>query len=232
MKLSCIIVSALLLATAQAHPQMFEDVDDSNLAQDLLRRANSVTDTTTSSTTSVPPTGTNSAGFPTGTSTNNSPCTGSAQCQSGNCYHSQCKDPQPAGSYGCYKDQGCATGRCVNSKCVPKDGTGAQGAACNMSGQCMSGSFCNHSACDTQKDVGSSCYKNVGCTTGNCVNGSCINDNSVAKGGSCTRSVQCINSSNNFCSRKKCAQKQNTGGPCYKDVGCYSGFCRRAGTCA
>ncbi|CEH15487.1 hypothetical protein CBOM_03794 [Ceraceosorus bombacis] len=143
-----------------------------------------------------------------------------------NCERGVCKPVVSTGAQ-CYKNANCASFNCNNGKCVPVKGQGVKGETCNASDQCTAGSFCEYSKCNAKVASGGVCYKDAGCTSGNCVNKTCIEPASVSRGGRCTKTLQC--KSNSYCgTNNRCAAKANKGGACYKTEGCAAGLtCRK-----
>lgn len=125
---------------------------------------------------------------------------------------------------GCKKDSQCASGNCDSGKCVPAQGAGPTDAYCTLDDQCKSGLYCYRGSCQTIKSDGSNCYRDEGCTSGSCVNKKCVGQNSVPRGGACTKSDQCKN--NSFCSNGSCDKLGANGDYCYKNPGCASGNCK------
>ncbi|PWN43532.1 hypothetical protein IE81DRAFT_77468 [Ceraceosorus guamensis] len=187
--------------------------------RDLYAERRSVPSGPTSTSVSVVP-------RPTGTSAPGTGCTKSADCGTGNCERGVCKPVVSTGAQ-CYKNANCASFNCTNGKCVPVKGQGVKGETCNASDQCTAGSFCEYSKCNVKVASGGVCYKDVGCTSGNCVNKTCIEPASVSRGGRCTKTLQC--KTNSYCgTNNRCAAKANKGGACYKTEGCAAGLtCRK-----
>ncbi|SPO26223.1 uncharacterized protein UTRI_02499 [Ustilago trichophora] len=159
---------------------------------------------------------------------NNTFCTGDDQCKSSSyCYRGSCQDIKQDG-HACYKDSGCVSGNCINKRCIANNSQ-PNGLRCTKSTQCVNGSFCSNSKCDTIKPAGSYCYKNQGCTSNICTNNKCSSQGLAKLGQFCDGHNKCIS---NFCFKSACRAKRERGRSCSMNETCISNRCRKNRTCA
>lgn len=146
-----------------------------------------------------------------------------AGCQSGlRCAGGVCVTPVPNGS-ACDDQHPCRSWVCRDGQCV---GRPDEGQACEGTGNCLLGLWCDQGTCRSRLSIGASCTIAEQCLTSLCFDGVCSGPR--AEGETCA-STDC--DFNLTCADGTCVRLPGPGESCAPQVGC-ANFARcLSGTC-